>query len=518
MTVRYRFTDEYAPRPDYVTIALKFSNLFPISERPPPRFSPETAETDITLDIPADLLDRPNGYVIICEGPSEGAESRVAVSRAFTISSATTFGEAEVADIPDEARLQVLSPGTGGEYWRAGSEHAIRWRFFAGGDTIPGTWLVTLLKYHPSGYRIDRSFTPAACEVSQVSQAGLTWLEHSTLWRIPGDIEAGDYKIRVSGLSYSDEGRLNFNILRSDAIADLGILSLSSDSHNLIANVSSNVDVAGIVAMVESMGEIIREDGRPISLRRVEASISRVGGVETVGSLEYLGADLSGSDNGDIAGGDMVEFIVEIMEDRRTISSRRVERSIPAGGGPVTLGSLEDLGADLSGSACGVYFRVTIDSDNRVDESNEENNTKAEYVYPPGRIGKAYVTDPFGNILADGSTVMGRAGTEIFSYRLRNCGSLPASGRVIVRQKGYWIGADSRRLEPEYHDEIIFELYHDVDTISRISGATFDAPPASIWNDSLRAAVDSDIEIRFEGNFEEWADPPVITLHLDMVD
>jgi hypothetical protein len=462
MTVRYRFTDEDAPRPDYVTIELKYSDLMPISDRPAARFSPETAETDITLDIPEGLDDRTNGYIIIIsESRSEGTEARVAVSRAFTISSATTFGEAEVADIPAEARLQVLSPGMGGEYWRAGSEHAIRWRFFAGGDTIPGTWLVTLLKYNPSwGYRIDRSFTPAACDVSEVSLAGLTWLEHSTLWTVPEDIEEGDYKIRVSGLSYSDDGSLNFTIVLESADVDLAISSLSSDSHNLIANI-----------------------------------VSRGG---------HYGA---------------VEFMVErLTEDERPISSRRVERSIPATGGPVTLGSLEVLGADLSGSDCGVCFRVTIDSDNRVDESNEENNTKAEHVWPPVRIGKAYVTDPFGNVLGDGSTVMGRAGTTVFSYRLRNCGSLPASGQVTVRQKGYWIGADSRRLEPEYHDEIILELYHDVDTISRISGATLDAPPADIYSESLRAAVDSDIEIRFEGDFEEWADPPVITLHLDIID
>ncbi|MFO8165011.1 MAG: hypothetical protein R6T98_10830 [Desulfatiglandales bacterium] len=363
--------------------------------------------------------------------------------------------------IPAEARLQVLSPGMGGEYWRAGSEHAIRWRFFAGGDTIPGTWLVTLLKYNPSwGYRIDRSFTPAACEVSEVSQAGLTWLEHSTLWTVPEDIiEEGDYKIRVSGLSYTDDGSFNFTIVQESAAVDLSIPSLSSDLHNLIANIRSD---GGFHGAVEFMVERLTEDGRPIS-------------------------------------------------------SRRVTVSIPAGGGPVTLGSLEDLGADLSHSDCGAYFRVTIDSDNRVDETDEDHNTKWQMVYPPVRIGKAYVTDSFGNVLGDGSTVRGGAGTRVFCCALRNCGSFPASGSVRIRQKGYWIAADSRRLEPEYHDEMILEEDRDFDTLNRVGGFCLYAPPVS-YGDHPLLPEDSDIEISFEGDFEEWADPPVITLHLDIID
>lgn len=477
LTVRFRFTHPDRPRPERIHIDLTHSDY---SEVPFPLIvesgNINQPETEIVLRIPEGLPDQVLGYVVRVGGLAEGeTESQWGSSRLFSITSATTFGETGSASVPQDERLVVLSPGAGGEYYKAGTVHKLKWRFYAGGDTIPGTWLVTLLRATSTGYRIVNSFTPANVAVHNVTHSGLTWLAHSTEWVIPDDVAAGDYKIRVSGLSHRGDSHLNFRIGAADDQWDLSIASLSADYTNLIAE------------------------------------IRNVGGVTST-----------------------VAFKVETMpiDSTTVLSSKQVSKPILASGGPVVLGSLATLVGGWSEHDCGIHVRVSIDTDNRIDEANEEDNTKTAIVYHPARIGQVQVVTPHTgsagySVLGTGSEVTCNTDRSTYGARhagialveLKNCSVLPANGRIRVYQAGSWISGG--RLTPTPQRRLILDrairIIPSMETPLRENTFTR-LHTVGITKNLLVALVDSSLEIHIEGDFAEWSHSPIVTLNLRMVE
>ena len=423
--------------------------------------NPQNPSSDSVLRIPEEIGEGP--YCLAVKD-SEAADL-YGFSRRFEIRQPSgVFGEGTTTKA--DPLLQVLTPGSGGEHWRAGNMHQIKWRFHPGlTGTIPGTWTITLLRWNPSsGYSVARSFVPDRYDLRQVNQGGLNWWEHTIDWSVPTDLANGEYKVRVRGMSYQDEGGLNFAIGSGRTGWNLWLRELKLEGMDLVAMIVNTGGVSGRLDFSVEVGDAVKQ--------------------VTVSAPPSTGAPL---------------------------------------GEPVSLGYLQNLADDLSQFDCGIPVKVTADSTDRIDETNEGDNEREDHLYSSMAPLEINVRRSNGNALYQGAVITcsdsDNDNDVLVRIELKNCSSITRSGRVRVTHSGYW--SDSIPGTLGGHTEIRWHAEEDIISVDRYVGT--DGERIYVRKRDLRRnyrgkIVDSNIRIYFEGEFEDRAENNPFNLFLDVQD
>jgi hypothetical protein len=287
--------------------------------------------------------------------------------------------------------LEVFEPGAGGEHWGINSDHTIRWSFSPGSDgRIPTDWEISLLRLDPDSYRYYTigSITPTRTPTRSCG-AGYR-CEYTTTWSIPWDTPAGDYKIRVSGGGISAESGLMFTIGN-----------------------------------------------------RWELYIDRIYTNPVTG---HLMADVSNLHH--VSG--RVDFRVELMDRGSVMETWELIRSLAGGTDreSVDLGRLGPLNEPpppgFFESHCGLTFRVTVDSTDRIDEPNETNNRETGEAHYRGDHTKVWICGgtPYEGTHSPDCTIV-----------VQNCGTDSTTGQYEVWQIGDWpVGGE---LLSSHHENLI---------------------------------------------------------------
>jgi hypothetical protein len=288
-----------------------------------------------------------NVKVIVVHG-SKTATLKTAKAKTFTLT--PTKKDETVPDTRligfERGSLTVTSPGRGGEHFVRGQNVInISWRFCPGSSGVmPTNWVVTVMSWDPaSGYADVLSMDPrvsssAAYPFGESAHDGC-W-EYTFPWIIPEDFPDGTYKVRVQGGRWEDEGSLNFSIGRSWNVSP-SRLRFGSGC-DLIVSVSQGGD------LVSGACDFL---------------------------VELLDPSLDPSS----------DVVLESWEvHSRLVGSTRIE--------DVNLGHiggrLREVDCCSRSEICSVLIRVTVDSTDRIKETNERRNTIIEEMYCPSCWGE----------------------------------------------------------------------------------------------------------------------------------
>jgi hypothetical protein len=176
--------------------------------------------------------------------------------------------------------------------------------------------------------------------------------------------------------------------------------------------------------------------------------------------------------------------------------------SIRTGTREVNLG-----GARSTGAGCGEKYEVKIDSPDRIDEVNEDNNTLVKEVYFRSDNGTIEIKRG-DHVLHHNDTISVRSRTSpTFSVWFKNCGTNRTRGHVEMRQIGRWETLRGGELSPHMRD-------HDILLGSRPLDLDSGATDYATMNERDPEAQDSRIEIRLTGEIARWAPANPIVIHV----
>jgi len=280
------------------------------------------------------LGKRANVKVIVVHG-SKTATLKTVKAKTFALTPTTkdeTVPDTRLIGF-DRGSLTVTSPGRGGEHFVSGQQTInIRWCFCPGSSGVmPTNWVVTIMSWDPaSGYADVLSMNPrvsssAAYPFGERERDGC-W-EYTFPWIIPEDFPDGDYKVRVQGGRWEDEGSLNFSIARYWDVVPYS-LSFGSSACDLIVRVGQGGNLASgacdfLVELLDPSSEAVLQSWE------VHSRLVGSRGIEDV-NLGFIGGRL----------------------------------------GEVDCCSLSEK--------CNVLIRVTVDSTDRIKESSEANTIVEE--------------------------------------------------------------------------------------------------------------------------------------------
>ena len=532
MTVRYEYERGFLHSSNIVRIHLLETTGWG-EPHPSTTFFSETrnvssAETDIVMRIPEDISERrENGYAInVSARSSRTGEWLYGISAAFSIQQPMlTFTESDPdytnfigkarpgkEKVVGKTELVVLQPGNRNEHYDMYSRLAnipFRWRFYPGSDNvIPARWEIELLRPSGSTNALDlegpyspyisiypNHYIPYATldpnhpglQVTKGIEKERTFYEYTYTWDPSGYRDLlGHYKFRVSGLDFSAESQKHFTLGHDfDLIA--GPIYTEETDNTLKIDVGlkgmplPNGPIDFLVELMPDLDYALRYDG-----------------LYSRNKDEWWQALDSWQITRSVANSGLYNWREELEIE-----------TIDLGTQPLNSPIIQALAEEKE--SCGVYYRVTVDSSDRVPEQRttaRTKNTNYGHVFLELRDGAIKLTgsDVDGNTISGGS----------FSLYIHNCGKLRAVGTLRVRQKGCW-GDDT---PGSLHAWGVCQDHDYVDLFER----TTDLPPSThmVWGDGYiskspyyddytkyipllhREHFEGTIEITFEGDFASW--------------